>query len=293
MPGDVLLASCPDAISAHEVTAVDLSSSNVTSIYTPVAAADGEAAQSAKAGPPFTDFTQLGVLDLSDNKLSCFAGLAWLPALWQLAVSANRLRSLQSLSAVLGYQQPDATAEAQAKPDAEAPASSSGYGGGSLMSDPVQDGRQSSTAGDSRLGSSESSRPEGDSTPGTPNADAGGPSEPAAADEADTAVSDTAGGDIAATGTAGTEDVPHSAQSSRPASATLSSQQQEVEHHSSSEGEVAEGAGVHEPAAAEVQQCIAVCPDGFSQLEVLDVSYNMLPADQLLGVWAPLARLPR
>jgi Leucine-rich repeat (LRR) protein len=53
-------------------------------------------------GPGLQEFSQLCTLDLSDNRLSCVAGLAWLPALQQLILSANRLRDLQGLAQVLG-----------------------------------------------------------------------------------------------------------------------------------------------------------------------------------------------
>ncbi|WIA28541.1 hypothetical protein OEZ86_011083 [Tetradesmus obliquus] len=35
------------------------------------------------------------------------------------------------------------------------------------------------------------------------------------------------------------------------------------------------------------------CPSGLSCLRLLDVSFNLIPAEQLLGVTSPLARLPR
>jgi Leucine-rich repeat (LRR) protein len=141
------------------------------------------------------EFSQLCALDLSDNRLSCIAGLAWLPALQQLILSANRLRDLQGLTQVLSS--------------------------------------SSSSSSD------------------------------AAAEGVANAAADAASGE---------------------------KQQQQWQD--------TEGQGSEEPDAAVVpEQCTVVrqsCwPSGFSCLRLLDVSFNLIPAEQLLGLSSPLAHLPR
>lgn len=149
------------------------------------------AEQQACHGPGLQDFTQLCTLDLSNNRLSCIAGLAWLPALQQLILSANRLRDLQGLAQVLRT-----TATAACSTTAQGP--------------PVADEQREQTA----------------------------------------------------------------------------------------EEQGAERQGHEAAATAAVPQCNALgrqlcCPSGLSCLRLLDVSFNLIPAEQLLGVTSPLARLPR
>lgn len=68
-------------VSPEHVMTVDLTSQGISSINS----------------TQFDTFVNLKVLNLSDNRLSVLAGLCQLPALQQLAVSANRLRGIASL----------------------------------------------------------------------------------------------------------------------------------------------------------------------------------------------------
>jgi Leucine-rich repeat (LRR) protein len=147
-----------------------------------------EAEQPQCSGPGLQEFNQLCALHLSDNQLSCIAGLAWLPALQQLILSANRLRSLQGLAQVL----------------------------------------HSSSSSSSSI-------------------------------------------DAAAEGVANVV------------------QQQDTEGQRQQQAD-ADAAIVPKQCAVIAQRC---CPAGFSCLRLLDVSFNLIPAEQLLGISSPLAQLPR
>lgn len=260
--GALILSSCPDAVTPSEVCSADLSSANISSIQTPAAAFNDMSAADRRAdaadqhltqptldnpgagmatGLALPNFTELGVLDLSDNRLSCIAGLAWLPALWQLAVSANRLRTLQSLSQVLGYHTPEPPAEATAEDQVSIDQACSGSKRVSI----VQVSRCSSLA--ARHESSIN--------------DAAAPTEPS--------------------------------QQARPDSDSCPDLQQGYNRCLYVRSLVATAADAIHTAGATVQPAAVVCFGGFSQLQVLDVSYNMLPADELLGRGSPLAELPR
>jgi Leucine-rich repeat (LRR) protein len=189
----------PAAAAADEAPTVQAAeSSNAAEVLR--AAVEQHAAEAEQlqcSSPGLQEFSQLCALDLSDNRLSCIAGLAWLPALQQLILSANRLRSLQGLAHVLG------------------------------------------------------------------------------------SISSSSSMDAAA------EDVANVA-----ADAAHGVQPQDTE------GQRQEEPDVDAAAAVEPEPCSVVaqryCPaGGFSCLRLLDVSFNLIPAEQLLGINSPLAQLPR
>jgi hypothetical protein len=162
---------------------------------TAVQAAAAAADQQQLYSPGLQEFSQLCTLDLSDNRLSCIAGLAWLPALQQLLLSANRLQGLHGLAQVLGGSSSSCT-------DSHNPA--------------AQDAAAAAAAAEQQL------------------------------------------------------------------------QEQQEE----------QGQGAEEVAAGAALLCSTVarqlsCPGGLSCLQLLDVSFNMIPAEHLLGTSSPLAHLPR
>jgi hypothetical protein len=178
----------PTAAAEYAPAAPAAESSNATEVLL-VEQHAAEAEQLQCRDPGLQEFVQLCALDLSDNRLSCIAGLAWLPALQQLVLSANRLRSLQGLAQVL----------------------------------------HSSSSSSSSI-------------------------------------------DAAAAGVANVV------------------QQQDTEGQRQEEP-IADAETVPEQCAVVAQRCR--CPAGFSCLRLLDVSFNLIPAEQLLGISSPLAQLPR
>jgi hypothetical protein len=92
--GDMLMAYNMDAASPADVAMADLSSCDISCI---AAGVSQPRLQNSGQQLSLQSFCSLVALDLSDNRLACFAGLAALPSLQQLNMSANRLRSLQSL----------------------------------------------------------------------------------------------------------------------------------------------------------------------------------------------------
>lgn len=247
------MSSCPDALVPSDITSADLSSADITSIHTPdpTDLSQSSAVQALQDSPAWTDFTRLRVLDLSDNRLSSIAGLAWMPALVQLAVSANRLRSLQSLSAAMGHSHlSDAAAAGNA------------------------DGPRSCTVSCESHGSSASvSGPDGQYSNGQ--------------------LHNSSDADVAweVDGTPELQTVQHTAQlaldSPQGSSGQFMAGSSLVHLEAAAADPLPQGSGVAQ------QPATAVCSDGFNQLELLDVSYNMVSADELLGLAAPVARLPR
>lgn len=98
---------------AADIAMADLSSCSISTIAVPDGMTEGDcpaATDAANSAAPqgvqdqqlsLLSFPNLVSLDLSDNRLECFAGLAVLSSLQQLNLSANRLRNLQGLQQLL------------------------------------------------------------------------------------------------------------------------------------------------------------------------------------------------
>ncbi|KAF8072588.1 hypothetical protein HT031_000248 [Scenedesmus sp. PABB004] len=112
LDGDLLLRSCA-AATPDAVTAVDLSSRGITSC----SCAASPAAAGSSDAPQLAQFCSLTHVDVSDNRLACVAALAWLPALEQLAASANQLSSLQGLARVLAVKEDEEEDEEEEGPE--------------------------------------------------------------------------------------------------------------------------------------------------------------------------------
>jgi Leucine-rich repeat (LRR) protein len=234
-------------------------------------------------------FAQLASLDLSDNRLECFAGLAVLPSLQQLNMSANRLKNLQRLlpSTVSTVWQCSSARSSSSSShmraaDAELVACCS--------SDEQVQQEGARTSRD--LGLETYAEQSGDPTSDRHSAD--GVQEAAAAAPA-------------------SDDQEHSVAEQPEAKGDLQQQEQAVLQQA---GQDMQGPGLLQDRQqqqgygqqdSQEQPCLLPDNDpadtavveppsrlfGFENLQLLDVSYNMLSGEQLLGAASPLGQLPR
>lgn len=266
--GDMLMAYNLDAASPADVAMADLSSCNISCIP----------AGGLQPGSQHTDqqlslqsFCNLVALHLSDNRLACFAGLAVLPSLQQLNLSANRLRGLQSL------QQPMAAAQ---------PSSSGHVEGGTCVGSSGARGsinlecQLKQEAGRDDCGAAHTLTAADSTHRCTQDIEAGVVDEEQQQERTEEAPVSHELGQPADEVQEVQEDGQHAGNSLEAEPDTQHAFSQQAGHCSSSY------------AGSELQQpCLQLC--GFSCLQVLDLSYNMLAGEQLLGQASPLGLLPR
>jgi Leucine-rich repeat (LRR) protein len=283
----------------------DLGSRNISCISPqPASQASAAAASAAYFNQQLSlqSFSSLVSLDLSDNRLECFAGLAVLPSLQQLNLAANRLRSLQGL-------QPAPAAATE-------------------VSTLIKEGRQRAVSSGGIRGSDGGGRGEGGDGSGVAcrQQDHEGSSSGLGEGGGDGAVDTAADAAIQPADSCGTGSINEAQPAGLPCEPSQQQQQQQqeetVQHadeqvaeaHSdmhqqqqpqqpqdqdSGVDSLQEHLGQNHDAGSTVGpgssplQCALPALMGFALLEVLDVSYNMLSGEALLGLASPLGLLPR
>jgi Leucine-rich repeat (LRR) protein len=259
----MLMAYNMDAASPTDVAMADLSSCNISCIP-----AGGSQPSSQYTGQQLSlqSFCNLVALDLSDNRLACFAGLAALPSLQQLNLSANRLRGLQSLQQPLSTVQRSSSVHVGG---AHCDSSTGALGSSSLEECQLQQeaGCGDAEAEDTLTAAVSSHRCTQDTEPGVTD------EHQQEADEAK-------------------EEAPVSHELGEPPDE--GQEVQEVGQHAGTALQTDLEAHLYSSSYAGSklhQPCMQLC--GFSCLKVLDLSYNLLAAEQLLGQTSPLGLLPR
>jgi Leucine-rich repeat (LRR) protein len=254
------MAGTPDADSPSDIVVADLSSCSISSIAAPNS-------QPSNQQLSLCSFTNLAALDLSDNRLACFAGLAVLPSLQQLHLSANRLRSLQ------GMLQPSETAQ-------HTRLSSAGQAG-------VSHGSRRSSAS-TVTGGHWHEVQQGSSQAGDQGSDQEGGSQ----EQTDAATVASQGDNCMQEESMGLvvqqpEQQQHDGELLAPAGQQCQDHEQGAAEHSCSET----APSTTQLSCPSSSPSLMLC--GFGCLEVLDVSYNLLSGEQLLGQGCPLGLLPR
>lgn len=277
----MLMACNPDASSPEGVSTADLSSCSISSIPQPSAVHTVLGNQQLS----LQSFPNLVSLDLSDNRLRCFAGLAVLPSLQQLSLSANRLRDLQGLWQTADAEQHSSGADQQTA-DAE-------------QQQPVSSATDTcTTAADEQQVQQEAST--------TATAESGGPEA-----DADTALlsRDSTSCEQGADAEVAEQRQPMEQLKEQPSADCEQGQQSEAceqqqhqmldqladDSHAAESGadQQLSTAGNGALDSLVWQASMLTTVPGFTCLEELDLSYNLLSREQLLGQTSPLGVLPR
>jgi len=253
------------APAAADIAMVDLSSCSSSTIAMPDAMAEEDCPEATEASNSIAlqgaqdqqlsllSFPNLVSLDLSDNRLECFAGLAVLPSLQQLNLSANRLRNLQGLQQLL-----HTGADSCRQSSSSSSSSSCLHTGQSQGTEGLQQ-QEGSVCSDqasyqlSAHSSQNALQPEGQPSDGLEQ---------------------------------GQQDDGQGQQG------------QQMDPQTTQQGQSSAGHSCcfHNPAADLCGGCERVPTAAlycFRSLEVLDVSYNLLSGEQVLGHRSPLGMLPR
>jgi hypothetical protein len=287
------------AANPADAAVADLSSRNISCIDLD---RDTDSSSSCAAGLPaepqvdltgsqqlcLQSFAQLVSLDLNDNRLECFAGLAVLPSLQQLNMSANRLRNLQRLL-------PSSVSTVWQCTDARSSSSSSSSRKGTADAKLVacssdQQVQQEGTCSgwDQELGGC------GEQTDGQSSSrhSADGVQETAAAAAPDDQERPVAGQLEAAGPDEQQLLLEQAAQDAQEPGLSQRHQQQQGCEQQDWEEQQCEFPGIADTGTGAVVQPPSRL-HGFQNLQVLDVSYNMLSGEELLGTASPLGQLPR
>lgn len=258
------MACTPDIPNPSDIVVADLSSCSISSI----AATNSNRHLCSNQQLSLCSFTNLTALDLSDNRLACFAGLTVLPSLQQLHVSANRLRSLQGMlqpSEVAQHTQPSSAGEAGVSDGSRHSSVSTVPDGHEVQ----QDGSQAGDQGG------------GDEGVGQEHADAA-----TAASQGDSCTQEASMG-LVEQHTEQQQQQQHDGELLAPGNQQCQEQEQAAAEHSCSETALSTAQLSCSTSSPSLMLC------GFDCLEVLDVSYNLLSGEQLLGQGCPLGLLPR